>query len=515
LSEAAAKTGLIQPDVFEASLVVNEDERDLGDTAAPRPATDPIHGSHLHAEPVWAGKTLSHFRLLRQLGQGTMGLVIQAEDLHLGRLVALKVLRKRIEGLDETRRVEQFLREARAAGRLDHPNVARVYEINQHRGWWYIATELLEGGTLHDVVRAAGPLTPARACPIIADAAAGLAAAHQAGMIHRDIKPSNLMLTRTGRCKVVDFGLVRVEDPNDPFDFTEQAVGTPHYMAPETIRRQPPTPLVDVYGLAAVLYFTLTGHPPYSGKDIAEVLRKHVKAPRPDVREACEACPESLAKLIQRGLAIEPKDRPNAATFALALRAESIGAEAAHDPLVLDASAGSSTLLEALAHTAAGRSAASLEAARTGSADRSTLSSATARQAWEWLPRIAAVALLAVLVGGGVWWAVARWSARSAPARVPPVASRAAFAAEFPEAPASYGLASAGFVPIPVDPLRMPPVATWVGRSDAQGAAFVAARDGRHYYPITDPRTALISVEQATLYPCEAAAHADGKTPGW
>ncbi len=504
---AAAKTGLIQPEVFEASLVVNGEADDLGDTAIVPAAEEPRRKP---GEPAWAGKTLSHFRLLRQLGEGTMGLVIQAEDMHLGRLVALKVLRKRIEGLDETRRVEQFLREARAAGRLDHPNVARVFEINQHKGWWYIATELLEGGTLHDVVRAAGPLTAARACPIIADAAAGLAAAHQAGMTHRDIKPSNLMLTRTGRCKVVDFGLVRVEDPDDPFDFTEQAVGTPHYMAPEIIRRQAPTPLADVYGLGAVLYFALTGRPPYTAKAIQDVLRQHLKAPRPDVRDSCPACPESLAKLIQRAMAVEPQERPNAATFALALRAESIGSDAAHDPLVMDA-AGSSVLIDALAHGAAARSAAGLDmGSRLSLPDRSTVRGGAV---WEWLPRISALALLLVLLGAGVWWGWGRWSARHGSTPAPQVADRAAFAARFADAPPGYGTAPPGFAPVRVDPLQRKPVATWVDRIDIAAAAYVAARDGRHYYHVTDPRAALIGPDQLVSYATESHAQTDGKMP--
>ena len=124
-----------------------------------------------------------------------MGMVIQALDIHLQRLVALKVLRKRIAGLDEAKRVEQFLREARGAALIEHPNVVRIYEINQHAGWWYIAMEMVDGENMKQVVSAIGRLPPDRACPLIADAATALAVAHELAIIHRDVKPTNLMIT--------------------------------------------------------------------------------------------------------------------------------------------------------------------------------------------------------------------------------------------------------------------------------------------------------------------------------
>ena len=162
---------------------------------------------------------MGHFKLLRLIGQGAMGMVIQAEDINLRRIVALKVLRKQLTtGEKGKKAVEQFLREARAAAALEHPNIVRVFEINQHAGWWYIAMEMVEGNSLQAIVKATGCLPPMRACPIIADAAQGLEAAHELGMIHRDIKPGNILVSRNGRGKLTDFGLVRIEDPSDPDD---------------------------------------------------------------------------------------------------------------------------------------------------------------------------------------------------------------------------------------------------------------------------------------------------------
>jgi serine/threonine protein kinase len=208
--------GLIDEAEFEASLIADIDsemvsaETEIMDTSKIQ-----IEKTNLPAEkiqPAWVGKRLGNFKLLRLIGEGKMGRVIQAQDINLQRIVALKILNKRIPGVDDQQRVLQFLREARAAARLEHPNVVRIYEINQHDGWWYIAMEMLEGKNLRTIVKAAGPLTQPRACTLIADASNALAAAHELGIIHRDIKPTNLMLTRSGRCKLTDFGLVRLDD---------------------------------------------------------------------------------------------------------------------------------------------------------------------------------------------------------------------------------------------------------------------------------------------------------------
>jgi len=281
--------GLANEAEFEASLI---SDIDMELVHAETEITEPIEAPQKKDKPApavkrpaWAGKILGHFKLLRLIGEGKMGRVIQAQDINLQRIVALKILRKRIPGMAEQGRVRQFLREARAAAQIEHPNVVRIFEINEHDGWWYIAMEMLEGENLRDLIKATGPLALNRACTLIADAATALAIAHDLGIIHRDIKPTNLMLTRHGRCKLTDFGLVRLGDPNDPFDFTNKAVGSPQFMAPEVISRLEQTPAIDIYSLGATLYYILAGKPPYTGGKLEEILKKHLDAPVPDIHK--------------------------------------------------------------------------------------------------------------------------------------------------------------------------------------------------------------------------------------
>lgn len=493
-------TGLEDPRVFEASLI-GEDEPH----APASPAGEPP------VQPRWVGKVLGHFKLLRILGEGTMGLVVQAEDVNLRRIVALKILRRRITGMDETQRVNQFLREARSASQIEHPNVVHIYEINQTRGWWYIAMEMLEGGSLASIVKAAGPLTPARACPIIADAATALAVAHTSGIIHRDIKPTNLMLTRTGRCKVTDFGLVRVDDPNDPFDFTNKAVGSPHYMAPEVLHNAKPSPAMDVYSLGATLYYALTGHPPYVGQTVKRVLAQHALAEPPDVRQHAPHCPESLARIVRRAMAKDPDQRPSAAQFAAALRAEAIGTTE-DSASVVGLADGSSLIIESSFNGARAAGAAFDHDPSASGLHPHRIVVSTRRDrrtAWIWMlvgAGAASMILALALFGGRIFQSARRTPLLNRPRYV-------ALADAFPSAPASYGQLPPGAVPVATHPAVQPPPFSWVGKVNTKGLRFVASRQGRHYFPIDDPLAALISLDNFVGYQSATQAQADDKTP--
>ncbi len=208
---------------------------------------------------------------------------------------------------DRTIGLEQFVREARSAASIEHPGVVQVYEVNQTSDVFYIAMELLEGGSLRDLVKASGPMDVVRACQLGAEAAEALGHAHKLGIIHRDIKPSNLMLSRGGRCKLTDFGLARIDDPNDSFYLGTEAVGTPLYIAPEIVRGKPAEPLSDVYSLAATVCYLLSGRPPYDGGTAKEILDQHVSAPIPDLRERVPDLPAGLGEIIQKGLAKRPR----------------------------------------------------------------------------------------------------------------------------------------------------------------------------------------------------------------
>jgi serine/threonine-protein kinase len=489
---------------FEASLVEDAVE-DV--TTAETQVVEPEEAPRLRMEqapagprPPWAGKVLGHFKLLRLIGEGKMGRVIQARDVNLHRIVALKVLCKRLAGIADQKRVNQFLREARAAAQIEHPNVVHIYEINQHDGWWYIAMEILDGGNLGQAIKAAGPLPAARACAFIADAASALAVAHELGIIHRDIKPANLMLTRQGRCKLTDFGLVRLNDPNDPFDFTHKAVGSPLFMAPEVILRKEQTPAIDVYSLGMTLYYALTGNTPYMGESIKEVLHKHVKAPIPDLRKLLSDCSPQLALLVKRMIAKNPASRPSAADVATSLRAESIGSQVVDSGTL---SPGASNLLRELIGSGVTEiSGGTRFVARSGVWAR--LGRAMRRR-WLLIAAVVVVSLLAGLALG--LFSPGRMLNRHGP-------EPGSLAAYFPPAPDSYGLLPPGARPQTMAGIsnRLPAFG-WVGKVDISDAAFVASRAGRYFYAVDDPTAALIRADCLVTYRTAAQARGDGKVP--
>lgn len=482
---------------FEASLISDAEGKLVGDETEVVPVeTTPAQAREVPKQPAWVGKVLGHFRLLRLIGEGNMGRVVQAQDINLHRIVALKILCKRLPGVDNKGHVEQFLREARAAAQIEHPNVVQVYEINQHEGWWYIAMELLDSGNVKQVVKAAGPLSVPRACSLIADAAAGLAAAHQLGIIHRDVKPANLMLTRQGRCKVTDFGLVRLDDPNDPFDFTRKAVGSPAFMAPEVILNRRQTSAVDVYSLGGTLFYALTGKMPYAAEDLKKLLHKHLQEPVPDIRTLLPECPASLAALVTRTLAKNPADRPSAADVAAALRAEAIAAQPEDSGALTLTGTGS---LHALL---ASRMRLPLTSRiRAGVHDMVRTRPRTVLAL--------AAALTIALATLSAWLYVAH--VRGGPGGTPDPADLARL---FPGTPETYGLLPPGALPkaIPAS-VKGPPAFSWV-RSVAPGKyKFVSTRSGRRFYPADSPEAVLIRTEDLVGYETAEAARADGKTP--
>ena len=449
------------------------------------------------------GKILGHFKLLRLLGEGKMGRVIQAKDVNLQRIVALKILRKRIPWLKDAERVRQFLQEARAAAQIEHPNVVHIYEINQHDGWWYIAMEMLEGGNLRRLVNAAGPLAAHRACRLLSDAAAGLAVAHDLGIIHRDVKPSNLMLTRQGRCKVTDFGLVRLDDPNDLFDLKGKIVGSPQYIAPEVVSRGRQTTAIDIYSLGATLYYALTGKPPYAGGKLNDILKRHIDAPVPDIRKVLPECSASLDALIRRAMAKDPDKRPTATDFAAALRAE----------VIMWQSEGSGTATfggSAVGGLGSGSIAVPAPQPQTEERPGCTLRLAIERlkPCWAWaLAGILGVTAVAIVL-------LSSFFGHGGKSDLEPKRDIVDFAKYFPAAPETYGVLPPGEIGEPVaTDAGEPPTFSWVGQVDASGYRFAASTSGRYFYPIDDPAATLIRTENLVTYKTEAEARTDGKMP--
>ncbi|HEY4563863.1 MAG TPA: serine/threonine-protein kinase, partial [Thermoanaerobaculia bacterium] len=230
------------------------------------------------------GSTVSHYRILDRLGGGGMGVVYRAIDLKLDRPVALKFLSSQRGAAEEHKR--RFIREARAASALDHPNICTVYEIDQTPdGALFIAMALCEGETLRDRI-ARGPLPVGEAVEIAEQIAAGLARAHGRGIVHRDVKPANVIVAPDGRVKIVDFGIAKLSDQSR-LTRAGTTVGTVDYMAPEQARDSRAADIrSDIYSLGCTAYHMLSGKPPFADGGLGERIYKHLNAPPPDVRLA-------------------------------------------------------------------------------------------------------------------------------------------------------------------------------------------------------------------------------------
>jgi len=220
------------------------------------------------------GTRLNDYQVLRRLGRGGMADVYVALHQSLDRQVALKVLRRQLASDSEY--VERFKREARAAARLNHPNIVQVYEVGRAGDLHYIAQELIDGPNLKERVERDGPLEPSETLVVLRAVASALAVAHQAGITHRDIKPENILQSLRGEIKVADFGLARLGGSGD-LTQVGLTMGTPRYMSPEQVQGKSVGPSSDLYSLGCTLYFLLTGHPPFDAEEPLAVAIQHLQ----------------------------------------------------------------------------------------------------------------------------------------------------------------------------------------------------------------------------------------------
>ena len=283
--------------------------------------------------PLEVGARLGPYEILAPLGAGGMGEVYRARDPRLGRDVAIKVLPDALR--TDPERLRRFEQEARAAGALNHPNVLAVLDVGTHEGVPYVVSELLEGETLRERLRAGG-LTPTKAVECAIQIALGLAAAHEKGIVHRDLKPENLFLTRDGRVKILDFGLAKLREPAAGSEGASEVptlaqttepgaiLGTVGYMSPEQVRGFPADHRSDIFSLGAVLYEMLSKRRAFAGESAPEVLTAILKEDPPELASSDRNVPPALGRIVRRCLEKRPEDRFHSAhDLALALEAVS------------------------------------------------------------------------------------------------------------------------------------------------------------------------------------------------
>lgn len=264
---------------------------------------------------------LGRYEILGELGHGAMGIVYKARDPLIDRVVAIKTINLGL-ALDEKEEYEErFYQEAKAAGRLNHPNIVTIYDVGKSGDVAYIAMELLQGRELRDIMND-GKLMPVdQVLDITAQVALGLSYAHEHDIVHRDIKPSNIMVVRDGHAKITDFGIARMASSAVRTQ-TGMVLGSPKYMSPEQVMGKTIDQRSDIFSLGVMLYEMLTGHPPFVGENVNAIMYQTLNAVQAAPGTMNPAVPEMANFIVAKALAKKLEDRyQNAKDFAIDLRA--------------------------------------------------------------------------------------------------------------------------------------------------------------------------------------------------
>lgn len=264
---------------------------------------------------------LGRYEVIRELGQGAMGIVYQAKDPLIDRVVAIKTINLGLamEGKDEYE--GRFYQEAKAAGRLNHPNIVTIYDVGKSGDIAYIAMEYLQGRELRDILNDVGLLPVSHVLDIVAQVASGLSYAHEHDIIHRDVKPSNIMVIRDGHVKITDFGIARMASSAVRTQ-TGMVLGSPKYMSPEQVMGKEIDQRSDIFSLGVMLYEMLTGQAPFNGENVNAIMYQTLNTLPAAPNSVNAAVPEMLNFIVAKALAKGLDDRyQNAKDFADDLRA--------------------------------------------------------------------------------------------------------------------------------------------------------------------------------------------------
>ena len=251
------------------------------------------------------------YRVIDRIGSGGMSVVYRAQDLSLGRIVAVKVLHENLT--DDEGFLRRFQREAHAAANLSHPNIVTVHDIGQDNNRHYIVMEFVDGRTLKQLVRLQNqqgrPLTVGQALDLAIQVCAGIGYAHRANLVHCDVKSQNILVTRDDRVKVADFGIARAISEATQHTVDSQIWGTPHYFSPEQAAGLTATPASDVYAIGVVMFELLTGRLPYLAETHTALALKHMHEPPPRASDINPLIPQQLDQILWKVLSKEPAAR--------------------------------------------------------------------------------------------------------------------------------------------------------------------------------------------------------------
>ncbi len=301
------------------------------ETAAPTEEPDEVHPEEengedeptmdLHAAPNGPPPMLGRYKVLKELGRGSMGVVYLGKDPTIQRFVAIKTMQ--LNEIDDTDKLQdvkaRFFREAESTGRLAHPNIVTIFDAGEEHDLGYIAMELLQGTTLKDWSRKPNLMPFQKVLPILATVAEAMDYAHQQGVVHRDIKPANIMLTNDEVVKIMDFGIAKMATSSKTQ--TNIVMGTPTYMSPEQIAGKKVDGRSDIFSLAVVMFELLTGRPPFMADNVSALLFAIAHTPHPSLKAIRPDLPPAFKDVLDRALHKDPVHRyRRASEFALELR---------------------------------------------------------------------------------------------------------------------------------------------------------------------------------------------------